>query len=48
MLAQIMSPELAKIAGILVSVNMLTGFAGAVFAVAIAEVVRRLEEARPG
>ena len=48
MLAQIMSPELARIAGILVSVNMLTGFAVAVFAVAIAEVVRRLEEAWPG
>ena len=47
-LAQFMRPDIAKIAGILISVNMLTGFAVAVFAVAIAEVVRRLEEAGPG
>ena len=47
-LGQFMRPELAKLAGILVSVNMLTGFAIAVFAVAIAEVVRRLEDAGPG
>ncbi|MGE0629620.1 MAG: hypothetical protein AB7O43_17565 [Hyphomicrobiaceae bacterium] len=42
-LQQILSPELAQIAGILVSVNMLTGFAIGVFAVAIADVVQRLE-----
>lgn len=42
-----MPPDLAKLAGILVSVNMLTGFAIGVFAVAIAEMVRKLEEAAP-
>lgn len=47
-LGQFMPPDIAKIAGILVSVNMLTGFAIAVFAVAIAEIVRRMEEAGPG
>lgn len=47
MLGVFLPPDVAKIAGILVSVNMLTGFAIAVFAVAIAEVVRRLEEAGP-
>ena len=44
MLGLVLSPEMAKIAGVLVSVNMLTGFAIAVFAVAIAELVRLLEE----
>ena len=43
MLGIYLPPEAAKIAGILVSVNMLTGFAIALFAVAIAEVVRRME-----
>ncbi len=38
-------PDWAEIAGILVSVNMLTGFAIAVFAVAIADIVQRLETA---
>jgi hypothetical protein len=38
----------AHIAGIVVSVNMLTGFAIGVFAVAIAEIVRQLEEAGGG
>ena len=38
----------ARLVGVLVSVNMLTGFAIAVFAVAIAEIVRQLEEAGPG
>ena len=37
--------EAARVVGILVSVNMLTGFAIGVLAVAIAEVVRQLEEA---
>jgi hypothetical protein len=41
-------PETARVAGVLVSVNVLTGFAIAVFAVAIAEIVRHLEEAGPG
>jgi hypothetical protein len=43
MLGLFLSPEAARIAGILVSVNMLTGFAIGLFAVAIAEVVRRME-----
>lgn len=37
----------AHVVGIVVSVNMLTGFAIGVFAVAIAEIVRQLEEAGP-
>ncbi len=45
MLALYVPPDAAKVLGVLVSVNMLTGFAIAVFAVAIAEVVRQLEEA---
>lgn len=40
-------PDVAKVAGLLVSVNMLTGFAIAVFAVAIADMVRRMEERVP-
>jgi ABC-type transport system involved in multi-copper enzyme maturation permease subunit len=48
MLSQLMPLDWAKVVGILVSVNMLTGFAIAVFAVAIAESVRRMEEAGPG
>lgn len=48
MLAQLLPPNVAALVGILVSVNMLTGFAVGVFAVAIAEIVRRLEEAGPG
>ena len=47
-LGQCLAPEVAKLAGILVSVNVLTGFAIGVFAVAIAEIVRRLEEGAPG
>lgn len=46
-LSQFMRADLAHLAGILVSVNVLTGFAIGVFAVAIAEIVRRLEEAAP-
>ncbi len=45
MLGQFMPPDAAKALGVLVSVNMLTGFAIGVFAVAIAEVVRRMEDA---
>jgi hypothetical protein len=47
MLALVMPPNMAALAGILVSVNVLTGFAVGVFAVAIAEIVRRLEEGAP-
>ena len=46
-IAQFIPLDWAKLVGVLVSVNMLTGFAIAVFAVAIAEVVSRLEEASP-
>lgn len=48
MLGLYFPPDAAKVLGVLVSVNMLTGFAIAVFAVAIAEIIRRLEEAGPG
>ena len=43
-IAQFIPLDWAKVAGVLVSVNMLTGFAIAVFSVAIAEIVRRLED----
>jgi hypothetical protein len=46
-LSVLLPPEAAKLAGILVSVNMLTGFAVGVFAVAIAEMVRRMEQVTP-
>jgi len=45
--SQFVSPLAAKAIGVLVSVNMLTGFVIGVFAVAISEVVRRMEEAGP-
>lgn len=45
MLGQLVPPDVAKAVGVLVSVNMLTGFAIAIFAVTIAEVVRRMEDA---
>ena len=44
---QFVPPGAAKALGVLVSVNMLTGFVIGIFAVAIAEVVRRMEEAGP-
>lgn len=47
LLTQFVPPGTAKVVGVLVSVNMLTGFVIGVFAVAIAEVVRQLEEASP-
>ena len=47
LLGQLIPPAAAKVVGVLVSVNMLTGFVIAVFAVAISEIVRRLEEAGP-
>ncbi|MFM1816283.1 MAG: hypothetical protein RLZ98_2978 [Pseudomonadota bacterium] len=47
LLSLVMPPDFAKIIGILVSVNMLTGFVIAVYAVAIAEMVRRMEERSP-
>ena len=47
LLSQFVGPGVAKVVGVLVSVNMLTGFVIGVFAVTIAEVVRRLEEASP-
>lgn len=47
LLSLLMSADLAKLLGILVSINMLTGFIIAIYAVAIAEVVRRLEERLP-
>ncbi len=43
MIGLYLPPDAAKIAGVFVSVNMLTGFAISVFAVAIAEMVRRME-----
>lgn len=46
-LTQVMPTDVAKLAGILVSVNMLTGFAIGIFAVAIAECVRRMEDGVP-
>ena len=48
LLSQLVSPALAKAIGVVVSVNILTGFVIAVFAVAISEIVRTLEEAGPG
>ena len=47
LLSQFASPGVAKALGVLISVNMLTGFVIGVFAVAITELVRRLEEATP-
>lgn len=47
MIGAFVPPDIAKVLGVLVSVNMLTGFAIGVFAVAIAEIVRRMEEAGP-
>ena len=47
LLSQFIAPGAAKVVGVLVSVNMLTGFVIGVFAVAIAEVIRKLEEASP-
>lgn len=47
LLSLLMSTDLAKVLGILVSVNMLTGFIIALYAVAIAEAVRQLEEGLP-
>lgn len=47
LLSQFIAPGAAKVVGVLVSVNMLTGFVIGVFAVAIAEMVRRLEESSP-
>jgi hypothetical protein len=47
LLSQFVGPGVAKAVGVLVSVNMLTGFVIGVFAVAIAEIVRRLENATP-
>ncbi len=44
-LSHLLPPDWAQVAGILVSVNMLTGFALAVFAVTIAAVVHYLEDA---
>ncbi len=43
MLGLFVPPDAAKILGVFLSVNMLTGFAIGLFAVAIAEVVRRME-----
>lgn len=47
LLSQFVPPGAAKLIGVLVSVNMLTGFVIGVFAVAIAELIRRMEEASP-
>lgn len=47
-LSQFLPSLWAHAVGVVVSVNMLTGFAIGVFAVAIAEVVRQLEEKGPG
>ncbi|WP_244512516.1 hypothetical protein [Filomicrobium insigne] len=46
-LSGFMSPEAAQLAGTLVSVNVLSGFVIAIYAVLIAEAVRWLEEASP-
>lgn len=43
MLGLYLPPDAAKAAGVLISVNMLTGFAISLFAVAIAEMLRRME-----
>jgi hypothetical protein len=45
LLSNFMSPDLARAAGAIVSVNVLTGFVIAIYAVLIAEAVRWLEEA---
>ncbi len=47
LLSLIFNADVAKVLAILVSVNMLTGFVIAVYAVAISELVRKLEERIP-
>ena len=47
LLTQFVPPPAAKVVGILVSVNILTGFVIGLFAVVIAEVVHRMEKAVP-
>lgn len=47
LLSGFMSPDLAQIAGSLVSVNVLSGFVIAIYAMLAAEAVRWLEEAGP-
>lgn len=46
-LSQVLSPEWARLAGIVVSVNVLTGFVASVYATVIAAVVRTAEEGLP-
>lgn len=46
-LSGLMSPDTAQLAGTLVSVNVLSGFVIAIYAVLIAEAVRWLEDAAP-
>ena len=45
--AAVVSPDAARAIGAVVSVNVLTGFVAAIYAVAIAEAVRRLERMLP-
>lgn len=45
LLGAVMPPAAAKIAGVLISTNVLAGFVIAIYAVVIAEAVRRLERA---
>lgn len=47
LLSLLMSADLAQVIGVMVSVNMLSGFVIALYAVAIAEAVRYMEEGLP-
>lgn len=47
LLSDFMSPDLARAAGAFLSINVLTGFVIAIYAMLIAEAVRWLEEAAP-
>lgn len=46
LLATVLSRDAASVAGVLLSVNMLTGFVVAIYAVLIAEAIRRMEQGR--
>jgi hypothetical protein len=46
-LSQVLSPEWARLVGIVVSVNVLAGFVASVYATVIAAVVRTAEESLP-
>jgi hypothetical protein len=48
LLSQVMSQEWARLVGIVVSVNVLTGFVASVYAALIAAIVRTAEEGLPG